>query len=129
MPEILARAAAWSDRVAAATAATSVTLDDHDRIALTHRGGERIVTDRVVRAWFLDGAVLPPRVARTANNGAVLLEDVSGRLLLVPIDVWWMSPVSVAPADVALRSSGFQTLLDRFGTDAPPRATSPPPTS
>jgi hypothetical protein len=120
MPEILARAAAWSDRVAASTAATSVTLDDHDRIVLTHRSGERIVTDRVVRAWFLDGAVLPPRVARTANNGAVLLEDVSGRLFLIPIDVWWMSPVSVAPADVALRSSGFQTLLDRFGTVAPP---------
>lgn len=81
--------------------------------------GERIKSARVVRAWFLDEEALPKRLTPTASNGGVLLEDTSGDLHLVPVDQWWMSPVSIVTNEVALESSGLSALLDRFGTDQP----------
>ncbi len=119
MPETLARPATSSDRADAATSATRLVIDEQDRIVILDCGGDRTTTDPVARAWFLDEDVLPRRLAPTASNGAVLLEDVNGNLYLVPIDDWWMAPVSVVPRELALRSSGLSTLLDRFATDAP----------
>jgi hypothetical protein len=120
MLETLARPAASSDRAAAATSAMRLVIDERDRLVVLDQGGERTTTDTVARAWFLNGDVLPRHLAPTASNGAVLIEDVSGSLNLVPIDDWWMAPVSIVPKELALRSSGLSALLDRFGTEDPP---------
>ncbi|MFS0728474.1 hypothetical protein ABC270_00185 [Curtobacterium sp. 1P10AnD] len=119
MSESIARPAVSSDRAAAVTGATSLSLDDQDRIVFASPRGERIKTARLVHSWFLDEDALPKRLTPTASNGAVLLKDTTGSLYLVPVDQWWMSPISIVTNEVALASSGLAALLDRFGTDQP----------
>jgi len=118
MCETIARAASVSDRRAASADASALLLDEHDRLLVATRNGHRIISEPILRAWYLEGFLVPSRIAPTANNGAILLEDARRRHL-VPVDDWWMTRTMIEGPSVSLASSGLQTLLDRFTSDEP----------